>query len=142
MTSLENDDKQPDSVSSAIAAFIDGETVDIVALKQALATAAGRDYLVDLLSMRGMMRSTFSSEVTVVRRPTSFRHAIPIAAAIALAALGGYIAGQKFDRLAKGAQVEATPVMVEFHQPPPVPAPTRVIQLQPGVNWKDASGRD
>ena len=144
MTSLENDDQQPDPVSSAIAAFIDGEAVDSFVLKQALATPAGRDYLVDLLSMRGLMRSTFPSEATVLRPPSWFRRASTIAAAIVLAAVGGYLAGQKFDPAARRAQVDTAPVMIEFHQPVPSPAPTptRVIQLQPGRNWKDTTGGD
>src|SRR4051812_42812959 len=97
MTTLENDDKQPDPAFSVIAAFIDGEAVESSALKQALAVLEGRDYLVDLLSIRGFVRSTFPSEAMVPRPTSWFRRAGAIAAAIVLAALGGYLAGQKFD---------------------------------------------
>ena len=142
MTSLETDDEQPDPVLSVIAAFMDGEPVESSVLKEALAMPAGRDYLIDLLSMRGLMRSTFPSEATIPRPTSWFRRASTIAAAIVLAALGGYLAGQKFDPAARRAQVDTAPVMIEFHQPAPAPAPTRVIQLQPGLNWKDSTGGD
>ena len=75
MTSLEHDDEQPDPVFAVIAAFIDGEAVESVVLKQALAMPAGRDYLVDLLSIRGSMRSTFPSEATALRPRSRFKAA-------------------------------------------------------------------
>jgi hypothetical protein len=142
MTNLENDDEQPDPVSSVIAAFVDGEAVESSVLKQALATPAGRDYLVDLLSMRGLMRSTFPSEATVLRPPSWFSQASTIVAAILLAALSGYLVGQRSGPLARRAQVDTSPVMIEFDQPATAPPPTRVIQLQRGLNWKDTTGGD
>src|SRR5260370_15331462 len=90
--------------------------------------------------MRGLMRSTFPSETTVLRPPSWFSHASTIAAAIVLAAFGGYLAGQKLDPVARRAQLDTPPVMIELHQPAPAAAPTRAIQLQPGLHWKDTPG--
>lgn len=144
MTDRENDYGEPDPVYSVIASFLDGEAVDSSGLKHALATPEGLDYLVDLLALRESVRSTFPSEATAHRgRPWFSRsRSISIAAAMVLAALSGYLVGQRFDPVGRPAQVSESPVMIEFNQPTAVPVPTRVIQLQPGVNWKDTSGGD
>jgi hypothetical protein len=41
-----------------VAAFADGERVNADELKHALADAAGRDYLVDLLALRGIVQAS------------------------------------------------------------------------------------
>jgi hypothetical protein len=106
-----------------IAAFIDGERVDAEALKQALADPAGRDYLVDLVALRGVVRS---NEPQYVRgagpqsgrrmnaRASLLRWA---AAAVVVVALGGtwFLASKSSDR-------------------PPVP--DRVVKLQRGLDWR------
>lgn len=142
MTKPENEYEDPIGGHVAIAAFLDGEDVDASALKLALADAEGRDYLVDLLVLRRSVQATFEPRGTVAPVPrTSRRRALAVAAAVVVSLGSGYAAGRHLE-VAETRESEMSPVVVEFGQfaPPPAPAPTRVIQLTPGRNWKDEGG--
>ena len=52
-----------------IAAFADGEHVEGDALKAALADEAGREYLVDLLALRGLVSEAPAQRAAVIEPP-------------------------------------------------------------------------
>jgi hypothetical protein len=150
-----------------VAAFADGEAVDPVQLDRALADAAGRAYLVDLLALRGLVdghglarpAAAHSESAAGVMRGEvrrEFRRDVaspvrwwPAAAAIAVVSvLGGYVAGQRTTFDGPGAGGTAATEPAETGQPTPpaalapaspidAPEPTSVIQLRPGVDWQE-----
>ena len=119
-----------------IEAFADGEAVDPSALKAALADAAGRDHLIDVLALRALVGGDAMTRPTVAptaaRATTSRAWArwIPLAAGIALiGGITGYVAG---------ARTNGTPVAAESTVT--APPPTQVIQLRNGVDWTEHAG--
>jgi len=128
-----------------IAAFADGERVSPDTLKRALADEAGRDYLIDLLVLRGLVHTAGPEmEIEVIATPP--RRRVPswigIAAAVVVSVLGGYAAGRVTSPAA--ARVPVANAIVETVAQPPrpvaAPQPTRVIRLEPGVDWKENIG--
>jgi hypothetical protein len=124
-----------------IGAFIDGERVDPVALKRALSEAGGRDYLVDLLALREIAGDIvpFASSAPPAR-PLGFLSGWATAAALLLCIGGGFILGERVNRTSAPA---VTPVAARPARPGPAvraPEPTRVIRLEPGVNWTETPG--
>ena len=109
-----------------IDAFLDGERVDGESLKDALATTEGRDHLVDVLALREWIEATEPSAEVLRPRRRSPRW-LGLAAAVLVAALGGYAFGH-----ARGNR--AAPQMTS------APQPTRVIDLRPGVEWHEIRG--
>ena len=122
-----------------IDAFIDGERVDANALKAALADTAGRDYFVDVWLMREAVVREGAADAAPpaaapVPMPRRDLRRWATAAAIAFALIGGYAVGS---RTAGGVTAPVPPVQtpaITASAPPatafPVPAPTRVIQLE------------
>lgn len=116
-----------------IDAFVDGEEVDARALKTALASEAGRDYFVDTW----LLRDALGSDVPAATMGTSSRPVVRsgrpwlIAAAICASVLGGYSLGN-LNRTPPAASTPAVNAIVDVGTPAafPVPAPTRVIQLE------------
>jgi hypothetical protein len=140
MTKPDHEYEAPGDAHTAIATFLDGEDVDARALKDALANAEGRDYFLDLLVLRRSVHDTF--EPLPVRPESSWcrRRVVAVAAAIVMALGAGYFAGRQLQR-ADAAAGAISPVVVEFGQvAPPAPAPTKVIELKPGLNWKEQGG--
>jgi len=133
----------PDDRLEVISAFVDGERVDPDALGTALALAEGRAYLVDLLRLREAVADAEPPPASALLPGRPWRGAIrPMAAAtVALIALaGGYVAGQR-GRVQAGQEpgVRTPEILVQSSAPAP-PKPTRVIKLEPGVNWIDGTG--
>jgi hypothetical protein len=124
---------------AVVEAFLDGEPVDPQELKSALADASARDHFVDLLLLReavGSMAPPLSAAAPG-RRAGSVRW-LATAAALVVTLTAGYLAGV---RMVSGAPDRSnTMTVVSFDHAPVAPAPTRVISLQPGVNWTDSSG--
>ena len=121
-----------------IDAFIDGERVDANALKAALAEAAGRDYFVDVWLMRDAVQREGAAEAAApVSAPAvtprrDLRH-WATAAAIAGALIGGYAIGYRSSGGVTAPAPVQTPAITASAPPAtafPVPAPTRVIQLE------------
>ena len=109
-----------------ISAFLDDEPFDSNALAEALSEPAGRELLIDLLALRHLMRTEGKEAAAQpVRRP--WRASLPAlvaAAAVLLALVGGYLAGERRGELAMSA----------------APPATRVVQAP--AAWKDVrSGR-
>ena len=123
------------TIEETIDAFIDGETVDAIALDAALASPSGRAYLFDALALRRLM----SSEPAVVAAPASRARTLSFyarAAVVAFALVGlGYAAGVRVDR----AQPDVPTTTAQISD---APEPTRVIELKPGVNWHESKGGD
>jgi len=109
-----------------IAAFLDGERVDAEALKLALGDSAGRDYLADIVSLREAVRLPDPSMTAAAPASMNVRRWLAAAALVVIGAGTGFAIGQRFTR----AEVAATAA----------PAPTRVIELKPGVNWHETGG--
>ena len=132
-----------------IDALLDGERVDIVELKEALAEAAGRDYLVDALALRELVAETtpVATRITSPVVPAWQRRVWwPAAAAILVASLlAGFAAGYR-SAGSVAAEVpvrhDAPAVAGKVNASPPLsaPTPTRVIRLEPGVDWTEGAG--
>jgi hypothetical protein len=128
----------PDEALLVVDAFIDGEPIDPEALKEALARADARDYLVELLAIREAVSVTAPHRWSVRDRRRG-RRGVPwlaAAAGVVLSLTTGYLAGHEAAEPPTGSSVEA----VMNPTAPELPAPTLVISLRPGVNWTETSG--
>src|SRR5262245_62047286 len=102
-----------------IAAFVDGERVDPIALKSALSVPEGRDYLVEMIALREVVAHDSVAADTAGSRPAR-RWLIGAAAAIVLSLGGGMALGHRLAANPSDATaVSATAVAA--------PQPTRVI---------------
>lgn len=121
--------------------FIDGELVTCDALRNALAEPAARDHLVELLILRravGMMAPT-SWTTTGRRRVVQSRAGwLATAAAVFFSLAVGYLAGQR--SFTPGVSAQTVQAVAQVESAPAPPKPTRIITLQPGVNWTEKSG--
>ena len=128
-----------------IAAFADGEPVPAIDLKAALAGEDGRDYLIDLLALRGLVndvKPAGASASTHLRsasaRGSSSRiswRLLSAAALVIVSVTGGYTAGRITTQRAQEARVvAAVPASIT------APAPTHVIRMENGVNWNERAG--
>jgi hypothetical protein len=123
-----------------IAAFADGELVDPAQLGGALADEAGREHLVDLLVLRGLMGGSPGARPAVGASPSSTHRArrwLAIAALLAVAVAGGFFAGQ---RRVPSAAVSAGQSSGAPATSVTAPSPTRVIRLENGVDWNERAG--
>ncbi len=128
-----------------IDALVDGERVDRDELKRALASPKGRDYLVDVLELRqacGEMATLPGVPESAPRRIVLTRWAA--VAALVVCSLGAYAVGHYMDRLPGSPQAapSAAAVNHDASRDPQrsAPAPTRIIRLQPGVDWTEKAG--
>ena len=141
-------------VQDVIAAFVDGEPIAAGALREALAPLDGREYLIDLLALRGLVRSEAADvfappppgasgdlrRAERARRPRLIWTAAA-AALVAVSTLAGFAAG----RMTGLAAAPGAPTITVQAAPPPaisidVPAATRVIELKHGHDWTEQSG--
>jgi hypothetical protein len=139
---MSTDEAGPESLDEqaylVVAALADGERVDPNALKLALEVSAARDYLVDVIALRQAVGTVNELSAVRWRERRSFRSRVAwasVAAAAVVSLAAGYVAGQR--------TVQVAPVVetvVHLDSPPPAPKPTRVIPLQPGVNWTEKAG--
>ena len=133
-----------------IASFADGERVDADRLDRALADPAGRAYLIDVLLVRGLVGDHTTFDSTLITPPTRSERRRPIAGVFAIAAslllllasgFGGFVAGHRVaGALAAPDPVQAADPIVMPDTQISAPAPTRVIQVEPGVDWKRQEG--
>lgn len=111
-------------MNDAITAFIDNEPFDPQALRDALATPEGRDELLDLIALRGLVQPVeVVTAAAPIHRPSPLKWVVAAAAAVVLM-LGGYGVGRSTadeSRAQQSAQVTA-------------PAPTAVAAFE---NWND-----
>jgi hypothetical protein len=136
MTHLEPLTESPaDAALLVVEAFLDGEAVDRAALGDALADAAAREHLLDLLALRGGVASLGSSVRRAARPPS--RRWVAAAAVVVLSVGTGFIVGQ---RTIDASAAPAVETVVEQGARVEAPKPTRVISLKPGVNWTESTG--
>ena len=118
-----------------IDAFVDGERVDGAAIKRALADVEGRAYFVDAWLLREAMQED-GARTSYVGTRAAARSARPaqrwlVAAAITGSLIGGYATGRFTVR--EGQLPATAPTTTVVAQPSPafpVPAATRIIQLE------------
>jgi hypothetical protein len=137
-------------IHEVVAAFADGERVDADELDRALAEPAGRAYLIDVLLVRGLVGDQTSPESAFVAAPVRSERRRPFAGGFAIAAslllllasgLGGFVAGHRVaGALAPSDPIAAPDPIVMPDTQISAPAPTRVIQVEPGVDWKRQEG--
>ncbi len=117
-----------------IAAFLDGERIDPVALKRALAISAGRDYLTELVAMRELVAGPAAVAAPIATTPSRSFSWRGLAAAAALAltiGVAGYAAGTvSAERKLSAAREAANKA----------PIPTREIPPDSGTVWTETSG--
>ena len=135
----ETTDVLSDGPHTIVEAFMDGEPVRPQALKDALADAGAREYLVDMLILREAVATLgmpASSAIARRDRPSRRVNWLAAAAAVIVSLTAGFLAGQR-----GVAPVSAQTVEAAVHvQPVPAPKPTRVITLRPGVDWTETAG--
>lgn len=128
-----------DNIHRIIEAFADNEPVDPGRLKDALAAPEARDYLVDILVLRGFVRGGAPAGMTAVAGPVPgvprARWLSIAAAAVAISLAGGYYAGHL---AAPVAQVNQADTAIDTS----APAPTRVIKLEDSADWIDRVGEN
>ena len=129
-----------------VAAFADGEQVDANALKAALADETGREYLVDLLALRGLVSEAPAPRTLAIeppRRSAAWR-LLPVAALLVAGVSGGFAIGRQTTGSIAPEPAPPAPVVTAQAIPPelriPAPAPTRVIKLETGTSWNERSG--
>ena len=143
-------------VQDVIAAFADGEPVTAEEVRSSLASEDGREYLIDLLAIRGLIRPCGADDTARASGPFSdtgieasvsaprvprLVWAAAAAALVAVSTLAGFSAG----RMTQAPAAPGAPTITVLAAPPPafsidVPAPTRVIQLKHGQDWNEQSG--
>src|SRR3954469_13836414 len=97
MREQDADQAMPDGMLDVISTFLDGERVEPDELKLALDSPEGRDYLVDLLTLREAIGG-LRPFAALARKPARIWTILrgPAAAAILILAMaGGYIAGHR-----------------------------------------------
>lgn len=125
---------------AVVSALLDGEEVEAVALKKALASEEVRDYFVDALVLRQAVASMGPQAlVEPVRRRAMNRWAA--AAVLLLCGLGGYALGARAGLVADVRGAQASIEAAADLGPPRAPQPTHVIRLEPGVTWHVEGGK-
>ena len=133
-------------IREIVAAFADGERVNVDELERALAMPEGRDHLIDLLALREVTVGPATAGSTLVmppKRPAWRYLRLAVAAAVVcVSTAAGYALGSRSARQAPGAVSVASSPQVADSIPANVapPAPTRVIRLEPGVDWQERGG--
>ncbi len=127
-----------------IGAFLDNEAIEAEELAAALATPDGRDYLIDMLVLRGLVadggsgltRATFAPK----KKPRYVYWLPAVAAALITVGAGaGFLAGRLL--AAHTAPVAPISDSADITTPAIVaPAPTHVIRMEKGVDWNERSG--
>jgi hypothetical protein len=116
--------------------LLDGEAIERERLRVALADADARDYFVDALVIRQAARELAPPvPLASTKRPRA-----PwtrwLAAAVVLATVGAAGVGGGYTWARRTIDVPAPVETVMDVSPRTIaPAPTKVIHLQPGVNW-------
>lgn len=111
-----------------ISAFLDNEPFDPQELSAALATAEGRDLLLDLIALGSVVQPSEQARTVVTgRRPMWI---LASAAAVLIALVSGYQFGRNSDGATQPAA--GTPMSVA------APAPTTVLKFEQGVNWTES----
>jgi hypothetical protein len=128
-----------------IDALVDDEPVEAAALKAALTDPAGRDYLVDAWTLRGLVQEEMAIEAAPAASASGpSRRVWLVAAALAgVCLVGGYLTGARFPIVSPSQPVVTAPpapTVAPASRAYPLPPATRVIRLELDPNWKETSG--
>jgi len=138
---MENPDTQIETIAASyltVEALLDGEPVERAALRDALADQDAREHFLDLLVLRGGMAALGPSAWSAPGPSARYGRRWWAAAAIVVFSLAtGFVAGQRTVDATAFATVET---LVEPARRGSAPKPTRVIALEPGVNWTESKG--
>lgn len=135
-------------VTEVVETFVDGEAVAPADLMAALSEPEGRQLLVDLLVLRGLVLGHDTPRpVAAVAAPRSNRwKLLSVAAGLAAVCItSGYVAGMRsapragIAQVAPSASTAFTGASTDV-APVSAPAPTRVIRLSTGVDWTERAG--
>jgi hypothetical protein len=89
-----------DERHEVISAFLDDEPFDASVLMQALGEPGGRQLLIDLVALRHLVLADGQDAAIVTRRPRrAVLPALVAAAAVVVALVGGYVAGERRGQL-------------------------------------------
>ena len=127
-----------------IGAFVDNEPIEAEELAAALATPDGRDYLIDVLVLRGLVTdggSRLTRAAIVPKKTSRYVFWLPaVAAALLTIGVGtGFVAGRLLSN--RAAPVAPVSDNADINTPAVVaPAPTHVIRMEKGVDWNERSG--
>jgi len=136
----ETNDVLSDGPHTIVEAFMDGEPVGPQALKDALADAGAREYLVDMLILREAVATLgMPAASAIARRDRPSRRVswLAAAAAVIVSLTAGFLAGQRGVAPVAAQTVEAA---VHVETATAAPKPTRIITLRPGVDWIENAG--
>ena len=139
---MTNSDSVPEPFV-VLAAFLDGEHVDGDALKLALSTDEGRDYLIDLLALR---QAAARMGPVSFPAPGAERSRLVVrltaAAAIALVASAlGFVAGGRLGPPRDpGVPAQTVEAVIDVSDAVRAPQPTQVIRLQPSTGANPPKG--
>jgi hypothetical protein len=135
-----------DARFEVIDAFVDGERVDPDDLERALSERQGRDYMIAAWLLRESVQDEIALEPpALMPAPPARRWAgrLMVAAVAALCLTSGYLVGHRMAGTSvpsSDVSPSVTNTTAPVAEAPAVPAPTRVIRLQPGVDWKEGTG--
>ena len=139
MSDQDVDSTLPGARLHVVEAFIDGERVDLERLEDALADSVSRRHLIELLLLRDAVAGMGPVEWSAARRAQGKRRVVrwlAAAAALVFCVTSGYVAGQRV--MVAAATPSSVETVMTIDPAPAAPAPTKVISLQPGVNWTDS----
>jgi hypothetical protein len=95
-----------------ISAFLDDEPFNAIALAEALSEPAGRDLLIDLIALRHLTLAEGKDASALTHPPRGFSwRALVGVAAVLVALVGGYLAGQRRSEVAMSVAPPATRVV-------------------------------
>jgi hypothetical protein len=130
-----------------IAAFADGEPVDPARLTAALSEAQGREHLIDLLVLRGLVGGAEAkpepkktSEVFLRFPKKDLRGLFGAAALVTIGVIGGFVAGHQLAGTRTQPPATTAANVAPQIVPASAPTPTRVIRLENGVDWNERGG--
>jgi len=128
-----------DAQFEALAAWVDGEPVARTDVAVALETREGRDYVLDLMTLRHMVNVTTPALTAKVPQRSARRWpAFAAAAAVVLCAAGGFAAGRLMTPEIDGPDAVVAPISTPASVT--APAPTRVIRLEEDTSWRESGG--
>ena len=130
-----------------IAGFVDNEPIEAEALGAALARPEGREYLLDLLVLRGLVGgaqvtgarpAAVAASYQAAPTPRSRGFWFALAAFLAVGVAAGFLAGRLAFMRAPVGDVVANDDKTTSEIS--APAPTHVIRMEKGVDWNEKSG--
>lgn len=130
-----------------IDAFVDGERVDPRELKRALSDQQGLNYMVDAWLLRESVQDEIALDPPLLMPALPARlwaGRLMVAAVAVICLTAGYFAGSRLSPapVTPAAQTAVTGSTAPTDGSLRAPAPTRVIRLQQGVDWKEGTGGD